>query len=136
MICHKCGSDKNNIMFEESFDCECGKENIIGIHMCPDCSLMWRSYNNEVLEMTEMYFDDFVNGTMGNPYVISGDEKEVLKNMEKELLKVDRIRKGESKSMSDYIHNCIRCGAVAHEAKDGFYKCGDCGFEWEVVSFE
>jgi hypothetical protein len=135
MICHKCGKEAIT-MYEESFDCECGKTNIIAIHVCDNCSLTWRSYNGEPLEASEIRFEDFLSGEPANINLMSLEDNEVLKNMDKELLKVDRVKQGKAKSMSDYIHNCIKCGAVAHEAKDGTYKCGECGFEWEIISFE
>ena len=136
MNCHKCHSSEVIDMYEESFECECGNVNVIGIKMCGTCNLVWRTYNNQVLESSEIHFDDFLSNAESVPSIITSDESDVLKNMEKELLKVDRVRRGEAESMSDYIHNCLRCGSVAHEEKDGMYKCGECNFEWEVVSFD
>lgn len=135
MVCHRCGSEEKTTMFEESFECDCGKTNTIGVHMCTNCGIMWRSYNGQVLESSEIHIDDFLQG-VSMPYTMSEEEAEVLKNMEEELLKVDRIKTGNAKSMSDYIHNCLKCGAIAHETRPGIYKCAECGFEWEVVSFE
>jgi len=136
MICTSCGSKKDAAFFTEDYTCKCGEKILFEYNMCPDCGLMWRSVNGEVMKNSVIHIDDFSNAFMIPPTKLEPADEDMLKNMEKELSKVDKIRRGESTSMADYIHNCLKCGAVAHEAKNGLYKCSECGFEWEVVSFE
>ena len=36
-------------------------------------------------------------------------------------------------SMQDILHKCIRCNATSFEVGPNFYRCPDCGFEWEIL---
>ena len=58
-----------------------------------------------------------------------------MKNMEKEIGKIDKINIGEA-VMTDYVHKCLKCNSVAHETEPDLYVCDECGFEWEITRFE
>lgn len=143
MNCLKCGSDKEATFHSEAFTCNCGEEMAFKYNICPDCGIMWRSVNDVVIEESVVHYDELMTGPemlMGGGQtkriVITEEELEVLKNMETELSKVDKIDRGEATSMSDYIHKCLKCGAVAHETIKGRYQCSECEFEWEMIKFD
>jgi uncharacterized Zn ribbon protein len=135
MKCFKCDSDKEASFFEEVFECKCGEKLVFNYNLCPDCGLSWRSVNDEPSEDSIVYFDDlmsFVNPTSDE---FSDEELEIMKNMENEIGKIDKINTGEA-AMTDYVHKCLKCNSVAHEIEPDLYVCDECGFEWEITRFE
>ena len=137
MNCPNCNSDGESAFHSESFTCGCGEEMLFEYNICPDCGLMWRTVNGEVMPDSMVSYDDLMEPlNQSKKVVITEEELAVLKNMEQELMKVDKIEKGETTSMADYVHNCLKCGAVAHEVTPGRYQCGECEFEWEMIKFD
>ena len=137
MICVKCDSNEDANFFQETFECKCGETMLFEYNLCPDCGLMWRSINHEPMEDSYVHHDDMMS-FMAPPQVISVTEEEldVLKKMEEEMIKADKVDKGEASSMTDYIHKCLQCRAVAHETTPGHFECTECDFSWEMVKFD
>lgn len=135
MKCFKCGSDKEASFFEEVFECKCGEKLVFNYNLCPDCGLSWRSVNDEPSEDSIVYFDDLMSSVSSTSEDLSEEELEIVKNMEKEICKIDKITAGDA-TMSDYVHKCLKCNSVAHEVSQDIYVCDECGFEWEITRFE
>lgn len=135
MKCFKCDSDKEASFFEEIFECACGEKLVFNYNLCPDCGLSWRSVNDEPFEDSIVYFDDLMSFVSPTQEDLSDDEMVIVKNMEKEIDKIDKINTGDA-TMTDYVHKCLRCNSVAHEVEQDKYICDECGFEWEITRFE
>lgn len=135
MKCFKCGSDKEASFFEEIFECKCGEKLVFNYNLCPDCGLSWRSVNGEPTEDSAVYFNDLMSFASNLPEDMTDEEIEIVKNMEKEIDKIDKVNTGDA-VMTDYVHKCLKCNSVAHEINPGVYVCDACGFEWEVMRFE
>jgi hypothetical protein len=134
MICFKCDCGKEAAFFTEKFPCKCGEEVVFEYNFCESCGWMWRSVNGEPSEESMIYSDDFIDLGMP-PKDLGEEEAKIVKNMEGEIDKIDKIARGEA-AMADYVLRCLRCGAVAHEKGQGRYGCGECDFEWEVIKFD
>lgn len=135
MKCFKCDNDKEAAFFEESFPCKCGEDMVFQYNLCPDCGQMWRSVNGEVTEDSLIQHEDLMGLVMPPKVTTNEEEARIVENMEEEIVKIEKIDRGEA-GMSDYVHKCIRCNAVAHEKGQGMYGCSTCGFEWEVIKFD
>jgi len=135
MNCFKCNSDKEASFFEEVFECKCGEKLVFNYNLCPDCGLSWRSVNGEPSEDSIVYFDDLMSFVSPTSDDLSDEELGIVKNMEKEIDKIDKINTGEA-TMTDYVHKCLKCNSVAHEVEPDKYACDNCGFEWEINRFE
>ena len=135
MKCFKCDSDKEASFFEETFECKCGEKLVFNYNLCPDCGLSWRSVNGEPTDDSAVYFNDLMSFASDLSPDISEEEMELLKNMEKEIDKIDKVITGEA-TMTDYVHKCLKCNSVAHEISPDRYVCDICGFEWGITRFE
>lgn len=135
MKCFKCGSNKEASFFEETFECKCGEKLVFNYNLCPDCGLSWRSVNDEPSDDSAVYFNDLMSFASGLSGEVTEEEAELLKNMEKEIDKIDKVISGEA-SMTDYVHKCLKCNSVAHEVEPDKYVCDECGFEWGITRFE
>lgn len=145
MICFKCDGGKESSFMNEEYPCaHCDEPNLVEYNTCPDCGWMWRSVNGNPIEDSLMHISDFA-GMMGLPpnfdpgpvdeLELTDDERALLETLEGEIRRVESIKTGEA-NMGDYIHRCLQCDSLAHEADKGRFKCTACDFEWEVIKFE
>lgn len=144
MNCFKCGYDQDVAFLKETFPCShCNEENVIEFNICPECGWMWRSINKVPSEDSQVHMkdlNDFANilaevVELPNTMDLSEEEQCIVDKLNEHIDKIDKIDRGEA-SMADYIHKCIKCESTAVDVNNEFYKCTDCGFEWEVVRFE
>lgn len=145
MHCIICDVEHVQAVVEESFDCtDCGALMTFGYYLCPKCGWMWRTLNGEVIDGSVAHMEDiptadeFVNDMFVSEFELDemdADSSELIfENLQREMAKIDKVATG-SAGMSDYVHNCLRCQSVVHEESPGKFKCGDCGFEWEIFDF-
>jgi len=67
--------------------------------------------------------------------MMSEDEfKSLVDNMDGGEIDFKEIKIGPTENMTDMIHRCLNCDAVAYEVGNGKYECPVCSFTWEVVS--
>jgi len=140
MKCYKCENSPESAFFQEGFPCgHCDENNLLEYNICPNCGLMWRSVNGNVIEDSQIHIQDLGDfaGIMAGPQPedMSDEEAAIMNNIAEAMSRVDKIERGEA-SMSDYVHKCLQCESTAVDVNNGLYKCTDCGFEWEIVKFE
>lgn len=139
MICAHCDSENYEVTMNESFPCShCDGYVFVEYCICKDCGTLWRAINGEVDAANIITPDDFINMLNPPPAMDLKDldmsDKVFMNRIEEELAKYDR--RDNAQSMSDLIHRCVKCSAVAHETKPGYFECDDCGFSWEVIDFD
>lgn len=140
MICFKCDGGRESAFLKEEVPCmHCDGINFVEYNLCPDCGWLWRSINGEPIEEGQAHLNDLGDfaSMFADPDMLEmmPEEQAILDSIQDELKRMERVEKGEI-TMSDMIHRCLHCNAVAHEIKRGLFKCSDCGFEWEVIRFD
>ena len=143
MICLNCNSTNSKIMYSESYPCShCGGDLVVEYCMCIDCGTIWRAIDGAISTESVVNADDLMNIlTPFNQFMnvqqgeLSPEDQKMLDNIEKELNK-HATEDGQATTMSDMLHKCLKCESVVHEAKPGYFECDECGFSWEVVSFD
>lgn len=133
MKCPNCDSDFVTLVYEDSFKCkECG--NIIKVEymVCQKCGYTWRTNGGDFIDgvTVEERMEEITEGinSLLEHEEESGDFNRgnfIFSDLDDPL---------PTKSMSDMIHRCIKCGALAYPIGDGVFKCSYCGFEWEVLT--
>jgi hypothetical protein len=121
MECCVC-KNKNAVIFSvEKVPCShCGEDTEILYNMCDNCGAVWKSIGDEIVEcITEKLSDEMKNLT---------------DMFEDEVSSVRVIDLNPPKgTMCELVHKCLRCNTRSYEAGPGYYRCPDCGFEWEVI---
>lgn len=143
MACEKCNYEGQTEFFREEFKCDCGNINYITYHLCKECGWMWRELNGNVSDGSEVHFEqlsgfmDLVQESETGGYMSIDDiDDNIMNNLKKEAEKIARVQEGQTKSMADYVHRCLKCEQIVDEISPGVYRCPDCNFEWEVVRFD
>jgi hypothetical protein len=117
MECVNCGENVNKFFVEKLVCTHCGEELILDYYYCPRCNTAWKSQDGTPIFITDL-----------NNELLDDDLEAIFDTIEKEF-----ESDGEKKSMSEFLHKCIRCNALCYEVADGRYKCPVCEFEWEVI---
>ena len=78
-------------------------------------------------------FDQPGNLIVADPDNMPKMDEEFLRRLEEEVMKHEK--KDSVTTMSDLVHKCVSCQAVAYETSPGYYQCSECDFSWEVVDF-
>jgi hypothetical protein len=131
MNCPKCQSEEDSVVISESFPCcDCGGANLIEYHMCPICTAMWRTFNGIFTDNSLTELGSLANAVM----TIEGDDN-LFKNVREDIDKQFRLHNGDAK-MTDFVHYCLRCSALAFPSGPRTFKCSSCEFEWEVIAVE
>jgi hypothetical protein len=115
MNCCVCKGENVTNFSVERIECvHCGGSTEILYMGCDDCGTMWKSVNGEIIECISENI----------PQEMLDDEAAAIQVMDLEP---------KNGTMSEMIHKCLRCEAVSHEIGDGYYRCSNCNFEWEVL---
>ena len=123
MRCIHCDEDSGVTVLIESIPCKhCNGEIRTEYNVCKTCGMAWKTVDGELLSDTT-FFD------VGLEEIFSEDELFQEFDM---VLNCDQ-REINSSYMKDYIHKCLKCQAVCHEAEKNRWECPDCGFAWEVI---
>jgi hypothetical protein len=118
MDCCVCNSNNTIVLSKEDFSCKhCGECTDVIYGACNDCGAVWKSVDGYVVECMshEMSAED-LDRMVGDGVVVQVVDLEPREN-----------------TMSNMIHHCVRCEAIAYEIGHGLYKCPECDFEWEVI---
>lgn len=121
MKCIGCGSDDAIVALIEIFPCKyCNKEMRIEYNTCRGCGVSWKSLDGEFFSDTTIF-----DVGLGDLFAEDADSSfnVLMKNIE-----------DGGAYMGDYIHRCLKCNTVCHEAEEDTYECPECGFRWEVIS--
>lgn len=114
MKCAKCNSN-TEYMYDEKFDCVCGHVISVAYYVCSACGFVFRIKDGE-----------FMDGEAIDEKAIEAALESMFKSM------VAEMEDDDGPKLSDLIHKCIRCGAVATEINKNCFVCTSCDFEWEV----
>ncbi len=130
MKCFECDNMEDCTMASEGIYCpHCDESITSDLNMCKECGLFWKSVNDNIVDKTIFRLP---------PELLSTDSLiDIASDMGIRPASFE-IDAGDGtsrsiKSMSDFIHKCIKCNGVCYEEREGLYKCVDCGFELEVV---
>ena len=129
MKCPMCGEDAPNIIVSESFECEdCSKINIFSYHLCTSCRIIWRAFNGVLIQNSIILLDDVENDPM-----LAGFGDRLLDSLKKTFLKSSSFvdNNVSHKTMSEFIHKCLRCNSIAIQISETCFRCTVCDFEWE-----
>lgn len=120
--CISCGKEDDvRTLFVEELPCKhCGGSIDVSYNICMDCGMAWRSVDGKpildttVFDMNEL--DDVFEDIDDLPNIA-----------------INMTHKSVESCMSDYVHKCLRCGAVCYQSSDNSFECTDCGFSWEII---
>lgn len=118
--CPECGDLTGHLMHVDKFPCKCGDKVCVEYAVC-DCGMSWRAVDGK-----------FIDGC-----VISVENVNELVEEVEEFFEDQGMFSGENPgdSMENLIHRCLKCGAIAAQAKENVYECTECDFSWEVDEF-
>jgi ribosomal protein S27E len=127
MICPKCKEAEIIVVHTDVIECnDCGSTINIGYCFCPACRYSFRLNNGEFLDEMEMTTNAL---------------DEVVESLDELLAECDDpVEMAWSgpylKSMLDFIHPCVKCGAsvTVYDDKLKEYECLSCGFKWEILT--
>jgi len=104
--CIHCGEIKALLLFVDPLKClKCGEDLNVEYCHCGACEKAWRS----------------INGIVVDPFcAITIDA--TPQDLERLL----------NSNMTDLLHRCVECNAVAVEVRPGYFKCTECSCEWET----
>ena len=125
MICLSCDSENYEVVMSESFQCShCDGYVILEYCLCKECQTMWRAIDGQVDEKNIVSAEEFTNmfDQPGNLIVADPDnmpkmDEEFLRRLEEEVMKHEK--KDSVTTMSDLVHKCVSCQAVAYEIHRG-----------------
>lgn len=104
--CIHCGETKALMLFVDPLKClKCGEDLNIEYFHCSECKQAWRSINGVVFDPNCAISVD----------VSPQDLESVLKD-----------------NMTDLLHRCVECNALAVEVRPGHFRCTECSCEWEI----
>jgi len=94
---------------------------------------LWRAFNGVLISNSVVKFEDVesnMNFLKGNSNLFDHLDMDI------ENLKRTQVASKDYKTMSDFIHKCLRCNAIAFQVSENCFRCAKCDFEWEVVDGE
>jgi phosphosulfolactate synthase (CoM biosynthesis protein A) len=145
MECPNCGNDEVEIFMAEPIECvHCDKTTYIEYVRCEECSSVFKAVGGKVDDKSTMSLpdnfvstiDDIMSVLFSASHDVLDEEqfKEMIETMGDDV-EVKEIKVGfGQESMTDVIHKCLNCNAVAYEISQGKFACPDCDFTWEVVN--
>lgn len=127
MKCINCDSIDASDFFSEHIPCShCDETTELVYSACPDCNIVWKSVNGVAIHNSlesareiDEFFDAHTDPEM----------HDFLNDAFKDFMEIT----GNSRTMNELIHRCLRCETISYEVRPRFYHCPECNFEWEVL---
>ncbi len=121
MECPNCKEDQAVVLHTDPITCgDCDSVVNIEYCVCMNCNYSFR-LNNGI----------FMDGAPSGQNSVDEALAEICEKCDEELYN------SSVNSMSDLIHNCVKCGQPSAYVKNDYvYACSMCGFEWEILSSE
>jgi len=136
MECPNCKENSGGVMYEDPITCDkCDHNLIISYCACHICGYTWR-LNNGVFMDGNLINGEGVNQMLDELESLIKDEFGDDDDVEVKTYLGNVKRNNNSRTMSDMIHKCIKCGEMAYPTNNHGFKCSSCGFEWEMLDGE